>query len=585
MKSEFEKFSHPYSTDKSQIDLRSFSLKASDYINELAKEAGAEQDKFVRNALTMVRLFSRNHELIKRQIAIIEQRLWRRIEQRRRGNNDLPYEIFKNGVINTGKVIGSNIDAKLKIEYLSGNMVIYGNYGMGKTNLVLSIIPYLIAQGVHVVVFDVARDARDLLEVQGCDNGLVLNHDNDIFNVLEPIGSPEVHLQHIWETMPQDFNFRPETKEMLFNHSRELYDRFDVNNGGEPPSLNDLKNSLIEEKSKSSTKTADKNKIQTALSKLNYIIGSFKGMADCRRGYSLDQLDKFSFVSYEIGDLSEDKRSFFIKNKLRGYQHKGLISTERHKVKRIIVVDEAKNIFGKSRIGVSTNFIKDMYTKSRSIGCWWILSDQFPSELSNFTRAASCQVSFQHTVPSEIREIAVAMGCNEAQKKMIPQLGRYMAFQKIAEHPFPYKIMTHKSRVQRHIGDAELAGLMRGKIAGLNSQLPAKPEKKKVRIITKSRIVEANPRISELTITAPSIGTNPLEEIERFLIFIHSNPGTKLTDIYKGLNLSARKGGALKNKALDNGLVEEEVKQTSGRGRPVKELKLTDAGRRYIREK
>ncbi|MEE9615049.1 MAG: hypothetical protein V3W31_08925 [Thermodesulfobacteriota bacterium] len=587
MANNFEKFAHPYDLDKSKIDLRSYALKASDYIRALSEEAGAEQDRFVQNSISIVRAFSQDHSLIDRQVRMIEQRLWKRIEQRRRCNNSLPNEVFNGGVINIGKVVGSNIDARLKIEHFSGNMTIYGTYGMGKTNLNLTIIPQLTTQGMHVDIFDMAIDFRDLLQVPGCEGGLVLNHDNDRFNPLEPIGSPEDHLQFLWEITQQDFSIRDETKEMLFNYSNELYEKLDVYNGGAPPSLNDLKEFILGKMGKSSTTAADKKKIQTALRKIDYIRSSFKGMADCRKGYSLELLDKFSFVSYEVGNLSEDKRSWYMKFKARQYQYKGLSSKERHKTKRIIVVDEAKGIFGKSRIGMGTNFIKDMFTKSRSIGCSWIISDQFATELADFTRAASCLISFQHTVPRDIREISVAMGCTEEERRTIPRLGRYKALQKIAEYPSPYQIATYKSGVERHIGDAELERLMKEKIAGLNSQSAGKRESKKVRLITKRKFEEDNAKVIARKITKvnASEDTNPLEDIERFLKYINANPGTKLTSIYKALGLSGRKGGILKNKAVDNELAVEEVKHAGRKGRPTKELKLTEKGMEYLHEK
>jgi DNA replication protein DnaC len=146
MASNFEKF-NPYASDKFKVDLRSYAQKAIDYMNSLAKEAGAEKEKFVRNALWIVRSFSLNHSLIDSQARMIEKRLSKRIEEKRSGNSNLPNEVFRDGVINTGKVIGSNIDAKLKIEHFSGNLTIYGTYGMGKTNLILSIIPQLIRRG------------------------------------------------------------------------------------------------------------------------------------------------------------------------------------------------------------------------------------------------------------------------------------------------------------------------------------------------------------------------------------------------------------------------------------------------------
>lgn len=582
MTENFEKSAHPYSPNKSGIDLRSFSLKAADHIIELAKEAGAERERFVLNALCVVKTFGKDRSLIKNQVRMVEQRLWKRIEQKRRGNNSLPADLFKGGVITIGRVVDSNIDAMLKVNQFTGNLTTYGTFGMGKTELNLALLPQFITRGVRVVIFDVARDYRNILQVPGCENGLVIHHDDDRFNPLEPIGSPDDHLQFIWEITQQDFGIRDETKEMLFNYSSELYRKFKVNSGGEAPSFNDLKTFIAKKLTRPGTTAADKNKIRTALRKLEYIIRSFKGMADCRRGYSLDQLDKHSFVSYEIGDLSEDKRSWYMKMKFRQYQHKGLISKERHKVNRIIVVDEAKCVFGKSRIGDGTNFIKDMFTKSRSLGITWFISDQFATELASFTRAASCLISFQHTVPKEIREISTAMGCTEGQKQMIPQLGRYVALMKTAEHPFPFRIKTYKSKVQRHIADGELQRLVKDKIARLDSQVSDEQGEKKVRVIIRSTASENSPRVRAITRALPIVSTNPLEDLERLLKFVQSHPGTKLTDIYKALSLSARKGDALKRKALDNGLVEEEVRHQGRRGRPSKVLKLTKEGIGYI---
>ncbi len=585
MGSNFEKFSHTGSSTKSTIDLRSYAQKAADYINELAIEAGAEREKFVLNALAVVRAFSRNHSLIKHQVRMVEQRLWKRIEEKRRENNSLPSDLFNGGVITIGRIIDSNMDVKLRIEQFSGNQTSYGTFGMGKTELNLSLIPQFIALGIRVAVFDVAMDYRNLMQVSGCENGLVINHYDDWFNPLEPIGSPEDHLQFIWEITQQDFSIRDETKEMLFNFSAELYHKSKVNNGCEPPSFNDLKKFVQEKLVRPGTKTAEKNKIRTALRKLDYIIRSFKGMADCRRGYSLDQLDKHSFISYEIGDLSEDKRSWYMKLKCRQYQRQGLIGEERHRVNRVIVVDEAKCVFGKSRIGEGTNYIKDMYTKSRSLGCAWFISDQFATELAGFTRAASCFVSFQHSVPKEIREISTAMGCNEGQRQMIPQLGRHVALVKIAEYPYPFRIMTYKSKVQRHITDAELKMLMKEKVAQLNSLGSGFLREKTVRVVSRNITDSSISRVRALTRTLPTVTTNPLEDLERLLKYVNGHPEVKLTDIYKALSHSARKGDALKKKALDNGLIEEDVRHTGKRGRPTKVLKLTEEGLRYISAK
>lgn len=587
MKSTFEKINYPYHGDKTGIDLRSHALKAYDYIAYLAQKVGAENENFIRNALQIVRAFGHDYSLVQSQVKMVEQRLSKRIDQTLRGglNNNLPgKEIFRGGTINFGRIIGTNMDALLKPENFSGNMNTLGNYGMGKSNLLQNVTFQLVAQGIHVDIFDITTDFRDLLQISGCENGLVLNPDTEKLNPLEPIGDPEDHLQWFWEITQQDFNLRPETKELLYNHTYDLYKEFNVFSGKNPPTFFDLKKSLEEARLKKETTKADKNKIDTALRKLNYILRSFKNMVNCSRGYSLDDLDKFPFISYEIGNLSEEKRSWYMKLKLKQYEHKGTKQQQRHKVQRVLVIDEAKGIFGKSRIGEATNFIKDMYTKSRSIGIWWIISDQFASELANFTRLASIQISFQHTLPKEIREITAGMGCEESFKLKIPRLGRYKALLKISEYPSPLTIATYKSPIKRHITDTELKRLMHGKLNSVN-YVSISSESKKIRLLPRIRIIHKN-RIPEKTITVTQKPEkNPLKDFKIFLNYINKNPGTKLTGIYKALNFSCRKGNNLKNKLKDNGLIEENIIQTGRKGRPLTELKLTEKGRKYINEK
>jgi hypothetical protein len=588
MKGNFGKMQYPY-TDNVKVDLRSYAQKAYDYITYLAMEAEAEREQYVQNALSIIKAFSMNHSLVNGQVSMIERRLAQRIDQRRRGDRNLPRaDDFRGGDIIAGKVLGTDVNVKLRIDQFSGNVAIYGQYGMGKTNLNLCLIPQIIQKGIHVDIFDVSHDYRDILQIPGCENGLVLHHDNDLFNPLEPIGPPERHLQNLWEFTGQDYHLSPETREMLFNYSIKLYKKRNVYDGGSPPTLSDLREYLKRKRAATGTSTSDKNKIGTALRKINFIIDSFKNIAHCRRGYPIDLLDKFSFVSYEIGDLSEENRSWYMKLKLKRFYHKGQMGKERHKVNRVIVVDEAKGIFGKSRIGIATNDIKDMYTKSRSIGFGWLISDQMTTELSEFTRLASCQITFQHTVPKEIREIATGMGCSEAQKLEIPRLGRYRALLKVAEFPYPFPIMTYKSQVKRHIDDAELVRLMKVRRQQIPDAIELSQLGKRVRIVTEK---ESHKEHAGIVIKDYKGGAdssqkeNVLEELHGFLRFIHDHPEMKLTDVYKALKLSGRKGNTLRNKARDNHLLEEQIHQTGGKGRPFKSLRLTDRGKGYINEK
>lgn len=570
-------------------DFRSLSEKARDYINHLAGLAKMQKAKFVRNALNICKHFPEDHALIMEQVYEIERRLGGIImENQKRDNNHFPgQDVFQKGVINTGTVFGTDVEAKLSVEQLSGNMTIYGQYGMGKTNFNLNIIPQLISHRIHVDIFDVGTDYRDLLQLPECSGGLVLTPDTDRLNPLEPIGNPEEHLQFFWEITRQDFNLRDETKEMLFNYSNQLYKDFGVYEGKSAPTLIKLKEFLGNEREKKSTSLANKNKIRTALEKLNYILISFGKMVDCRTGHPLGYLDEYPLVIYEIGDLSEDKRSWYMKFKLKQYHHKGLLSKERHKVHRIIVIDEAKGILAKSRIGEATNYIKDMFTRSRAIGCWWIISDQFTTELADFVRAASCQICFQHSVPKETREITTGMGGDESVRQGIPCLGKFKAYEKIVDFPHPYIIMTHKSRITRHIDQAELDNIMKRKYLTLIQRIVPKKEGKKVRLIVTVNVDDPKKpdKKKAFLVIINKDKKNPLSDLEVFLRYIDSKPGSKVTEIYKAIKLSGRKGNSIKAQAKENNLISEKIERGTGKGRPSLKLELTEKGKEYIHEK
>ncbi|MCX5702997.1 MAG: hypothetical protein NT066_00635, partial [Candidatus Omnitrophica bacterium] len=217
--------------------------------------------------------------------------------------------------------------------------------------------------------------------------------------------------------------------------------------------------------------------------------------------------------------------------------------------------------FGKSVIGEASNFTKDTFTKSRSKGDVYIISDQFATELAEFTRAANCQLCFQHTVPSEIREIATSIAGDESTKSEIPRLGKYKVLMKIADFPYHFPVITYKSKVPRHIDDAEIARLMKDKLARLNNEPQKANDTIRARVIVRELIRECNKALIKVI---PQVKRNVLDDLERFLKYIKDNPNSKVTEIYKTLGLSGRKGNGLKTKAKENQLISEKSEHREG---------------------
>jgi len=579
MKNLYEKISS-FDSNKPRVDLLTYAEKSVSYIEHIAEAVKVKETKYVINAIRIIRAFPNDYTSINREVVKVEAMVRSLMRNSAGQSIKLPSrEFFKNGSIVIGRIDGTDTDVKLTIDQFSGNMVIYGQYGMGKTNSNLVMIPQLVSQGVHVEIFDVTNDYRDLLHIPECSGGLVFNPNTNALSVLEVLGNPDESLQSFWELTRQSFNFHTETKQLLFNESSELLEEYRAGEGNHTPTLFALRDRLKEKREMNKTTLAAKRKIDTAIGKLDYILSSFGKMVNCGRSYSLDVLDSFPLVIHEISMLSEDKRSWYIKLNLRRFYYKGLMSKERHKVKRIIVIDEAKAIFGKSVIGDASNFIKDTFTKSRSKGDAYIISDQFATELAEFTRAANCQLSFQHTVPSEIREIVTSMAGDESTRLEVPRLGKYKVLMKITDFPYPFPVVTYKSKVSRHLDDAEITKLMKDKLVKLNHEFQGNKFEKRVRVIAQKSVKQINKCVDICT------KKNALSDFELFLKYVNDNPGNKVTDIYNALKLSGRKGNGLKARAKENLLIVEKSERKEGKGRPAIKLELTDKGKEYLNEK
>jgi hypothetical protein len=105
---------------------------------------------------------------------------------------------------------------------------------------------------------------------------------------------------------------------------------------------------------------------------------------------------------------------------------------------------------------------------------------------------------------------------------------------------------------------------------------------KRAKLITQKKAFDQPSSLKRVVIINKK---NPLSDLEIFLQYIKNKPGSKVTDIYKALRLSGRKGNTIKANAKGNGLIIEKAIRREGKGRPALLLELTDQGKEYICEK
>ncbi|MBI5806283.1 DUF87 domain-containing protein [candidate division TA06 bacterium] len=545
-------------------------LQAALHIMELARQTGTERELFILQALKVIRAFPQNLGLIQGYVRSVERRLLPKLINEKYQSQVPDSRVF-GGNIHLGNVVENNVPARITTGQLNQNILIYGRTGSGKSNFNMHVIPQIAGLGIKCEIFDFKREYRDLWTLQDCQPMIVLNTSNDKYNPLEPVGNPKGYNQFFWDICQQDFNIRPETKQMLIICTDELYARFGVyNNGKYFPTLYDLYDYLKEK-----AETANP-KIFRGMEVILSIINRLGAMVDCSSGYDLSG---FKTVCYEVDNLSEDLRSWIMKLRLKKSYEQGLKYNQRNILRKILVFDEAKMVFGQSRIGEATNYFKDAITQQRALGTGLLISDQNPSELADFIRNnVYGQVCFHLVHPKERRNAAQSLGGTEDFELKIARLAIPNAYISLGHYPYPFLMRIPKSRVTWHIGDGEFDRLMQPVISRLQYIPRYKPVKPAIVITPKVNIPEKPASIPKTDSTG-----DLFEQWINLLKHIKANPEDNVSKIYDKLGLSRRKGNLIKEQLLENCLIEEEVVHTKERKRPQKRLKLTLKGEEYVK--
>ncbi|MEW6686067.1 MAG: hypothetical protein AB1393_07675 [Candidatus Edwardsbacteria bacterium] len=546
-------------------------LQAFLHIMNLARETGSEREPFVLQALKVIRAFPQNRELVQSYAKSVERRLMPKL-LKEQFHSEVPDSNVFSGSIHLGYVAENNVPVRLTLNQLNQNIFTCGRLGSGKTNLNFNIIPQVVGQGIRCEICDFKQEYRDLLTLPECRPMVILNPDNNKFNPLKPIGNPKGYIQFFWDAFQQDFNLRPETKQMLINYTDELYKLYDVYSSGRySPTMFDLYDFLNEKTEKSS------QKIYRCLEVISSIINRIGDMINCSSGYSLDN---FKVVSYEMDNLSEDLRSWLLKLRQKNLFEQGLKNRERNILRNIHIFDEAKMVFGKSRIGDSTNYIKDVVTQQRALGIGLIISDQNPSELADFIRNnIYTQICFHLVHPKEIRSAAISLGGNESTQIRIARLAIPYALVSLGHYPYPFLMRIPRCKVKEHIINDELERMMHPIISQLSFIPRHSPDKPIVKIEPRTETIKEPVKPAPIQKTQVK---NLFEHWMEFLNYVKGNPENNISSIYDSLGLSRRKGNKIKDQLKENSLVEEITIHTGERKRPQMRLKLTQKGEEYV---
>ena len=555
-------------------------LESALYIQRLAQQAEAENDKFVINSLKIIRAFPNNQYLINKEINKIEKRLLGKIvfnQLRKSVFDPLPkQEVFK-GNIFVGDVFDTqNVKFFLNHSQINQNLLVVGRAGSGKTTLLMNIASQLMNQGISCWMIDFKQDYRRLLQYH--PNLIVIRWKNIRLNPLEPVGDSDSHLQTFLDIFRQCFKISAESADLLTSCCEQLYRDFGVFNESKSyPTLIDLHNLLLKKQKDKNIPASTKGKARTCSNITNSIIKRMGNCINVSKGFPLDELLKRNVV-WELNGLSQDLQSWFLKTLLNNVFTYRIDKAERDKLRNVITFDEGKMAYGKERENVGkftgVNFMKQRTTQIRDFGVGLIIADHIPSALSDFIKAnIHTMICLHLTYSRDINEMKSAMGLTDEQRREMCYLKVGEAIVKTVEHPFCFKVRLPKPREMRHIRNSELENLMKSVLSNFQSKVTSGQDLK----------VSEIEEVSEIVDKEVCVLPKPLEEWKDFLIHIKEHTDYNVSKLYDSFNISRRRGNKMKEELRNNGLVEQTTVHVPGQSkRPSMHLKLTEKGEEYI---
>ena len=459
-------------------------------------------------------------------------------------------------------------------EHLKKNVLILGESGSGKTNLILNLMLQLLKHEITFWAFDFKRDYRALLPyAKALDKELlVIRWESLKFNPLKPpLG---VSIKHWAQQFKRIFGHSQglwlASQSFLGEHLFTLYDLYDCfEHNQKMPSLFELKEIIHYSKVRPGTPSMTyKDRLLNRLKDMLMFEGS---IFDCSQDFIQALIDKN--VIFELDGMSPKTQAFLVELLMaylyEFYKMKGQTSS----LKKVLVFDEAKHVFDlrkQFRLKDERPYVDEIAAQSRAYGIGLIVADQEPSELTNSIKAnSSVKIQLQLGSGKDIEDSIRALGLNSEQKEESHLLGVGKAIVKFTGLP-PLKV---------NIPLVEMLKVSDGEVnvpSSLEEEvLPRVQTEAYSKFIASLAAPKADVKPSEDPIEAEIQRLTP--EAKALLISIGEDPFKPLATRYLDLKMSAYTGNKAKAELIRNHLAKE-VEIGLGKGGRPKFLELTPKG-------
>ena len=495
----------------------------------------------------------------------------------------------------------------LKSNRLKEHILVAGRSGSGKTNLTFVLMQGIMARGIKVLALDWKRGYRDLLSVQPDLRVYTIGRDISPFRfnplIPPPECEPNVWIKLISDVIASAYLGGEGVISLLVAGLDKLFRDAGVHERlvTKWPTIQDLLTWLrtAKLKGRAGMWQASAERILLAMT-----YGEFGSVVQTQDNSHIRDLLHHNVV-LEMDGLSSnsDRKLFSEALTLYLYRYR-LAQGPRTELTNLIVLEEAHNLLLQKAAEARESVLETSIRMIRQYGMGYVFVDQSASLLSKVAFANSyATLALSQKLRGDIQVMAAAMNLTDEQKQALSTLPVGTAIVRLAdEHPEPFLIRVPRfsvregsvsdqavrSRMAAYSGDSS-ANSRASELPAAVSPLPL-PDRNSTAIIeennkmkpkdphpptpgqSKSRDFGPDPPIPE----EPETARMSRDEI-RFLADAAARPLSTTVARYQRLNLSRRKGNAIREALTKAGMIQAAAIAT--RSGQVVLNELTDFGR------
>lgn len=492
----------------------------------------------------------------------------------------------------------------LKSPRLKEHILIAGRSGSGKTNLTFVLMQGIISRGIKVLAYDWKRGYRDLMELHPELRVYTIGRDISPFR-FNPLIPPPGCEPHIWIKLIVDViagaYFGGEgVISLLVAGLDHLYLEAGVfdNQHRHWPTIHELLAWLrkVKLRGRAAMWQASAERILLAMT-----YGEFGAVLNTQDNSHVTELLDHNVV-LEMDGLSGSSDRVMFSEALTLYLYRyRLAQGPQEKLTNVIVIEEAHNLLLKKQAEQKESILENSIRMVRQYGLGYVFVDQSASLLSKVAFANSyATIALSQKLHSDVQTISGAMNLTDEQKQALNTLPIGSAVVRLAdEHPEPFLVKIPLCAVREgSVSDKAVKNRMAGYYTDTTSNRNGYPYKKEVppislsdnKINNKTNNNNTHPPSPEesqtilLDKSKPAYESKPKppgktmnrEEL-RFLADVAERPLSATVSRYQRLNLSRRRGNAIRQHLASAGIIEPVTIAT--RSGQVVLYQLTDPGR------